>query len=105
MRWPADAGVSADSRGDDGHGGPLHADARTNVIFQHSQTMMLVVALIGAFTAIFASDDRHHAKRHQESSGRIRPVSQLGFMFLACGVRRLCDRNLPCNDARPSSRP
>src|SRR6185369_11065616 len=33
----------------------LYMLTRTNVIFQHSQTMMLVVALVGAFTAIFAA--------------------------------------------------
>src|SRR5258708_15686014 len=33
----------------------LYMLTRTNVIFQHSQTMMLVVAVIGAFTAIFAA--------------------------------------------------
>ena len=33
----------------------LYMVTRTNVIFQHSQTMLLVVALIGAATAIFAA--------------------------------------------------
>src|SRR5207245_7010425 len=33
----------------------LYMLTRTNVIFQHSQTMMLVVAVVGAFTAIFAA--------------------------------------------------
>src|SRR5205085_9772365 len=33
----------------------LYMLARTNVIFQHSQTMMLVVAIVGAATALFAA--------------------------------------------------
>ena len=33
----------------------LYMVTRTNVIFQHSQTMLLVVALVGAATAIFAA--------------------------------------------------
>src|SRR5947208_8256309 len=63
----------------------LYMLTRTNVIFQHSQTMMLVVAIIGAFTAIFAATigiTQNDIKRVLAYS----TVSQLGFMFLACGV-------------------
>ncbi len=63
----------------------LYMLTRTNVIFQHSQTMMLVVALIGAFTAIFAATigiTQNDIKKVLAYS----TVSQLGFMFLACGV-------------------
>ncbi len=63
----------------------LYMLTRTNVIFQHSQTMMLVVAVIGAFTAIFAATigiTQNDIKRVLAYS----TVSQLGFMFLACGV-------------------
>ena len=63
----------------------LYMLTRTNVIFQHSQTMMLVVAAIGAFTAIFAATigiTQNDIKRVLAYS----TVSQLGFMFLACGV-------------------
>lgn len=59
--------------------------ARTNVIFQHSQTMMMVVAIVGAFTAIFAASiavTQTDIKKVLAYS----TVSQLGFMFLACGV-------------------
>jgi NADH-quinone oxidoreductase subunit L len=63
----------------------LYLLTRTNVIFQHSQTMMLVVAVIGAFTAIFAATigiTQNDIKKVLAYS----TVSQLGFMFLACGV-------------------
>ncbi|HSQ25362.1 MAG TPA: NADH-quinone oxidoreductase subunit L [Pyrinomonadaceae bacterium] len=63
----------------------LYMLTRTNVIFQHSQTMMLVVALVGAFTAILAATigiTQNDIKKVLAYS----TVSQLGFMFLACGV-------------------
>ncbi|HKY27727.1 MAG TPA: proton-conducting transporter membrane subunit, partial [Pyrinomonadaceae bacterium] len=65
--------------------GGLYMVTRTNVIFQHSQTMMLVVALVGAATALFAATigiTQNDIKRVLAYS----TVSQLGFMFMACGV-------------------
>ena len=63
----------------------LYMLTRTNVIFQHSQTMLLVVALVGAATAIFAATigiTQNDIKKVLAYS----TVSQLGFMFMACGV-------------------
>jgi NADH-quinone oxidoreductase subunit L len=63
----------------------LYMLTRTNVIFQHSQTVMLIVAVIGALTAIFAATigvTQNDIKKVLAYS----TVSQLGFMFLACGV-------------------
>ena len=63
----------------------LYMVTRTNVIFQHSQTMMLVVALVGAATALFAATigiTQNDIKKVLAYS----TVSQLGFMFMACGV-------------------
>ncbi len=63
----------------------LYMVTRTNVIFQHSQTMMMVVALVGAATAIFAAIigiTQNDIKKVLAYS----TVSQLGFMFMACGV-------------------
>src|SRR4029434_10980203 len=56
-----------------------------NVIFQHSQTMMMVVAIVGAATALFAATigiTQNDIKKVLAYS----TVSQLGFMFMACGV-------------------
>ena len=63
----------------------LYLLARTNVIFQHSRTMMLVVATVGALTALFAATvavTQTDIKKVLAYS----TVSQLGLMFLACGV-------------------
>jgi NADH-quinone oxidoreductase subunit L len=63
----------------------LYMLTRTNVIFQHSQTMMLIVAVTGALTALFAAAvafTQTDIKKVLAYS----TVSQLGFMVLACGV-------------------
>jgi len=59
--------------------------ARTNIIFQHSQTMMLAVAITGALTAVWAATiavTQNDIKKVLAYS----TISQLGLMFLACGV-------------------
>jgi NADH-quinone oxidoreductase subunit L len=63
----------------------LYMVTRCNVIFQHSQWMMMVVATVGALTALFAATigiTQNDIKKVLAYS----TVSQLGFMFLACGV-------------------
>ena len=59
--------------------------ARTNAIFSLSHTAMNVVAVVGAVTALFAATIalvQNDIKRIIAYS----TVSQLGYMFLACGV-------------------
>ncbi len=59
--------------------------ARCHVLFDHSPTALTVVACIGAATALVAATIgivQHDIKRVLAYS----TVSQLGYMFLACGV-------------------
>jgi NADH-quinone oxidoreductase subunit L len=59
--------------------------ARSSVLFAHSPLAMSVVAVIGCFTAFFAATIglvQNDIKRVLAYS----TVSQLGYMFLACGV-------------------
>jgi NADH-quinone oxidoreductase subunit L len=59
--------------------------SRTHFLFDRSPMALLVVAIIGAATAIFAATIglvQHDIKRVLAYS----TVSQLGYMFLACGV-------------------
>ncbi|MFP5234195.1 MAG: NADH-quinone oxidoreductase subunit L [Acidobacteriota bacterium] len=59
--------------------------ARCHVLFDHSPLAMTVVAVVGALTALFAATMgivQHDIKRVLAYS----TVSQLGYMFLACGV-------------------
>jgi len=59
--------------------------ARSNVIFNHAQIALTVVAVIGCVTAIFAATigmTQTDIKRVLAYS----TISQLGYMFLACGV-------------------
>jgi NADH-quinone oxidoreductase subunit L len=59
--------------------------ARSSVLYAHAPNALLVVACVGALTAIFAASIglvQYDIKRVLAYS----TVSQLGYMFLACGV-------------------
>ncbi len=59
--------------------------ARSSVLFSHAPAALAVVAVVGALTAIFAATIglvQNDIKRVLAYS----TVSQLGYMFLACGV-------------------
>jgi NADH-quinone oxidoreductase subunit L len=59
--------------------------ARSSAIYAHAPKALLVIAIVGAFTAIFAASIglvQNDIKRVLAYS----TVSQLGYMFLACGV-------------------
>ena len=58
---------------------------RCNVLFRLAPDAMAVVALIGAFTAIFAGTIAV-AQNDIKKVLAYSTVSQLGYMFLACGV-------------------
>jgi len=63
----------------------IYMVARAHVLFDHAPAAMMVVACIGAATAIFAASIgmvQHDIKRVLAYS----TISQLGYMFLACGV-------------------
>jgi NADH-quinone oxidoreductase subunit L len=63
----------------------VYVVARSHVLFMHAQTAMLVVAIVGCATALFAATIglvQTDIKRVLAYS----TVSQLGYMFLACGV-------------------
>ena len=58
---------------------------RCNAIFTHAPTAMFIVAIIGAATALFAATiglAQNDIKKVLAYS----TISQLGYMFLACGV-------------------
>ena len=63
----------------------VYVVARSHILFTHSPTAMLVVAIVGCATAFFAATIglvQKDIKRVLAYS----TVSQLGYMFLACGV-------------------
>jgi NADH-quinone oxidoreductase subunit L len=63
----------------------VYVVARSHVLFMHAPTAMLVVAVVGCATAIFAATIglvQTDIKKVLAYS----TVSQLGYMFLACGV-------------------
>jgi NADH-quinone oxidoreductase subunit L len=63
----------------------VYVVARSHILFTHAPTAMLVVAIVGCATAFFAATIglvQTDIKRVLAYS----TVSQLGYMFLACGV-------------------
>ncbi|HKN77087.1 MAG TPA: NADH-quinone oxidoreductase subunit L [Candidatus Acidoferrum sp.] len=63
----------------------VYVVARSHILFVHSETAMLVVAIVGCATAFFAATIglvQTDIKKVLAYS----TVSQLGYMFLACGV-------------------
>jgi len=63
----------------------VYVVARSHILFTHSDTAMLVVAIVGCATAFFAATIglvQTDIKRVLAYS----TVSQLGYMFLGCGV-------------------
>jgi len=59
--------------------------ARCNVLFRLAPAMMVVVAVIGCFTALFAGTIAV-AQNDLKKVLAYSTISQLGYMFLACGV-------------------
>jgi NADH-quinone oxidoreductase subunit L len=63
----------------------VYVVARSHILFEHSETALLVVAVVGCATAFFAATIglvQTDIKKVLAYS----TVSQLGYMFLACGV-------------------
>lgn len=58
---------------------------RSNIIFQNAPTAMMIVATVGAATALFAASIAI-AQTDIKKVLAYSTVSQLGYMFLACGV-------------------
>ena len=65
----ADAGERVDSRRDDGDGGRLHGGAVARYLSCVRRLAMLVVAIVGCATALFAATIGLVQTRHQESAG------------------------------------
>jgi NADH-quinone oxidoreductase subunit L len=59
--------------------------ARSSVIFEHAPMAMMVVAMIGTLTALFAATIGI-AQTDIKKVLAYSTVSQLGYMFMACGV-------------------
>src|SRR5262249_48057944 len=59
--------------------------ARSHVIFEHAPSALTVVAIIGALTAFFAATIGI-AQTDIKKVLAYSTISQLGYMFLACGV-------------------
>src|ERR1700731_921942 len=63
----------------------VYVVARSHILFEHSETALVVVAAIGCTTALLAAAIRL-VQTHIKKVPAYSTVSQLGYMFLACGV-------------------
>jgi NADH-quinone oxidoreductase subunit L len=63
----------------------VYVVARSHVLFRHSETALVVVAIVGCATAFFAATIGLVQKDIKKVLA-YSTVSQLGYMFLACGV-------------------
>src|SRR5690348_5554982 len=63
----------------------VYVVARSHILFTHAPTAMLVVAIVGCATAFFAATIGL-AQRDIKKVLAYSTVSQLGYMFLGCGV-------------------
>ena len=78
--------------------------SRSHVIFERAPMALTVVAIIGTLTALFAATigiTQTDIKKVLAYS----TVSQLGYMFMACGVGGILGRHFPSDDARLLQRP
>src|SRR5262249_57083480 len=67
----------------------VYVVARSHILFTHSETAMVVVAIVGCVTAFFAATIglvQTDIKKVLAYS----TVSQLGYMFLGCGAGAFC---------------
>ncbi len=78
--------------------------ARSNVIFSRAPSALLAVAIIGCLTALFAATIGM-AQTDIKKVLAYSTISQLGYMFLACGVAAYLGGHLPPDDPRLLQRP
>ena len=88
-----------DPRRHHGHGGRLHDGALLRHLHCMRPARMDVIAIIGIATAFFAATIGL-AQNDIKKVFAYSTVSQLGYMFVGVGVRRVFRRHLPPDDAR-----
>jgi len=73
--------------------------ARSSLLFARAPLALEIVGAIGCLTALFAATialAQNDLKRLLAYS----TISQLGYMFVGCGVGVVCRRHFPLDDAR-----
>ncbi len=73
--------------------------SRSHTIFERAPMALMVVAVIGTLTALFAATIGI-AQTDIKKVLAYSTISQLGYMFMGCGVARILRRDLPLDDAR-----